>query len=252
MNEHALRSFHAIAYKPPPTCYSAPAGADMRGTNIKFGEDKEPHTAAEEFVHALTHGIGAVLASIALVFLVLKVAGLNNTTAVLSVSIYAACVVLLYVASTLYHGFHLRPQQPFFKLLDHSAIYFKIAGTYTPLVVITLQTTLAIWILIGVWVAAIIGTAMKLFAYLRKAGKEHWLLSLSVYLAMGWSGIFMLKPLYEQMPGGLAWIVAGGLCFTVGTIFYAIRSVRYMHAVWHVFVMAGSACHFVAVYFYVL
>ncbi len=224
----------------------------MGAFRIKFGNDKMPHSASEEFVHALTHGVAAVLAAVALVFLVLKVTGLDSTSALLSVTLYAGCVVLLYVSSTLYHGAHQSPLQPLFKLFDHSAIYFKIAGTYTPIAIITLQTTMAIWVLIGVWGAAFVGAGLKLTAFMTKATKEKWLLSLMIYLAMGWSGVLLMQQLYEQLPVGFLWIVAGGLFFTVGTLFYAIRTVPYMHAVWHLFVMAGSACHFVAVYFYVI
>lgn len=224
----------------------------MKRALIKFGNDKEPHSAREEFVHALTHGVGAILAAIALVFLVLKATGLESVSAVLSVSLYAGCAVLLYVSSTLYHGAHKSSLQPLFKMFDHSAIYLKIAGTYTPIALITLQTTAAIWVLAGVWIAAIVGVTLKTIAFFRKAGHEKWLLSLLLYLAMGWSGLLLVYPLYQELPGGFAWIVAGGLSFTFGTIFYAIRSVPYMHAVWHLFVLAGSACHFVAIYYYVI
>jgi len=224
----------------------------MKPAFIKFGNDKKPHSAREEFVHALTHGVGAALAAVGLVFLVLKVLDLDSVSALLSVTLYAGCMVLLYVSSTLYHGSHKTSLQPLFKIFDHSAIYLKIAGTYTPIAIITLQTTLAIWVLAGVWIAAIIGVALKFTAFMRKAHKEKWLLSLLLYLAMGWSGLLLVFPLYQELPGGFGWIVAGGLSFTIGTIFYAIRSVPYMHAVWHMFVMAGSACHFVAIYVYVL
>lgn len=224
----------------------------MQTLRLEFGEDRGAHTASEEIVHALTHGLGAILASIALVFLVLKVAGLDDLTSTISVTIYAACVVLLYVSSTLYHGGYQSPHQPLFKLFDQSAIYFKIAGTYTPFAIITLQTTMALWVLIGIWGAALVGTAIRCTDFARDTGKANWLLSLFIYLAMGWSGVFVILQLYEQSPGGFAWVVAGGLCFTFGTIFYAIHNIRFMHAIWHVFVLAGSACHFVAVYFYVI
>jgi len=211
-----------------------------------------PYSIREEILHAGTHGIGVLLALVALVFLVSKAMG-QGGIAVAAVSIYAGCMVLMYLCSTLYHSAFKSKYQPFLKMLDHSSIYFKIAGGYTPFALISLPTTIGLWVMAGAWAAALTGTIFKLVAYLRKSGKKFNWISLAIYLGMGWAGVLMISPLAAVLPSdAIFWLFAGGGCYTIGAIFYTIKSVAYFHAVWHLFVLAGSSCHFVAIYCYVV
>jgi hemolysin III len=208
------------------------------------------YTAAEEWVHAGSHGLGVALAACALVMLLLKADG---TLQISAVAIYGGCMILMYLCSTLYHAAYNSAAQPFLKMLDHASIYFKIAGSYTPLALISLPTSTGLWVLAGAWAAALTGTVFKLTAFVKKSGRRLNYVSLAMYLAMGWAGLLMISPLSEALPdAAIYWLLAGGACFSIGAIFYAIKSVPYFHAIWHVFVLAGSACHFAAIYCYVI
>ena len=210
------------------------------------------YSVREEVLHAVTHGVGAALAVVAAAFLFLKANG-QGSVAVVAVSVYAASMMLMFSSSTLYHAAYNSRHQPFFKMLDHSSIYFKIAGSYTPFALISLPASTGLWVVVGAWGAALAGTMFKLVAYLRRSGGRYKGVSLALYLIMGWAGVLMISPLAATLAeAGVNWVIAGGLFYTVGAVFYAVKSVAYFHAVWHVFVMAGSACHFVAIYFYVL
>lgn len=211
-----------------------------------------PYSVMEEIVHAGTHAVGIILAAIALVFLLVKASD-QGVVSIAAVSIYAGCMILMYACSTVYHSMFKSKLQPFFKMLDHSAIYFKIAGSYTPFALITLPASTGVWVMVGVWGAALSGTAFKLIAFLRKSGKKMNYISLGIYLAMGWAGVLMVGPLADALPtAALYWLFAGGAFFTIGAVFYAIKSVAYFHAVWHVFVLLGSASHFFAIYWFVI
>ncbi len=211
------------------------------------------HTAAEEIWHAATHGIGIVLAAVALVFLVLKATVSGGAMEITAVSIYGGSAVLLYLASTVYHAAFRSPFQPFLEVVDHAAIYVKIAGSYTPFALITLPTGSGMTILITVWTLAVVGITLKFFAhYVSSIRKYDWI-SLAGYVGMGWIAIFVIWPLFTNLPlAGFLWLVAGGLCFTVGAGFFAWKSRMYTHAIFHVFVLAGSICHFVSIYGFVL
>lgn len=213
---------------------------------------RHAHSALEEVLHAATHGIGVIMAVIALVFLVLKAAtiGALETTAV---TIYGASAVLLYLASTVYHAAFKSVFQPFLEVIDHAAIYLKIAGSYTPFALLTLPEVSGTVVLIAVWVAAVIGIVTKFVLHALQTMRRYDWISLASYIGMGWIGLFVIQQLLVNLPlAGFAWLVAGGLCFTVGAAFYAWRSRRFTHTIFHVFVLAGSVCHFVAVYGFVL
>ncbi len=211
------------------------------------------YSPSEEAWHAVTHGIGAVLAAVALVFLILKAADMGGVSVMVAAALYGGFMLVMYVCSTLYHSFFKSRLQPFFKFLDHSAIYFKIAGAYTPFALITLPTTVGVWVMIGAWGAAVLGAGLKFRAYLNKSGKKFSPVSLLLYLGMGWAGVLMIGELMDRLPSAaIWWLMAGGICYTVGALFYALKRVPYTHAVWHVFVMAGSACHFITIYVYVM
>ena len=211
------------------------------------------HTAAEEAWHAATHGIGVPLAVVGLVFLVLKASQTGGSTEVAAASVYGGSMVLLYLASTVYHAAFGSAFQPFLGALDHSAIYVKIAGSYTPFAVLTLEGGTGTAILIAVWAAAVLGIVFKLTAHFVSRIENFEWISLAAYIGMGWVGVLVIVPLFTNLPlAGFVWLIAGGLCFTVGAGFYAWKRPRYTHTVWHLFVLAGSACHFVSIYGFVL
>lgn len=205
----------------------------------------------EEILHAVTHGVAAMLSVAALVFLLLKVD--SGPVGILAVSLYGGAMIAMFTTSALYHSLFATKAAAFFKMLDHSAIYLKIAGSYAPFALLSLPVSTGVWVMIGAWGAAVLGIALKLRAFIKKTGKHFNLTSLLLYLAMGWAGVLMIAPLSENLPSAaINWIIAGGLAYTVGAGFYAMKQWPYTHVVWHLFVIAGAACHFVAIYSYVI
>ncbi|HWR29465.1 MAG TPA: hemolysin III family protein [Negativicutes bacterium] len=202
----------------------------------------------EEKLNAVTHGVGAGLAVLALVALLVSVHAAGDIWCVTSAVMYGVSLVVLYLASTLYHSFSGRRVKQVFQIIDHSAIYVLIAGTYTPFLLILLRGTLG-WIMFGViWGLAVVGILFKTVFTQR-----FEILSTVGYLLMGWLIVFLGKPLVMALPTpGLIWLVAGGLLYSLGSVFYLARRLPFHHAIWHLFVIAGSAAHFVTVYFYVL
>lgn len=202
----------------------------------------------EEIVNAITHGIGAVLALAGLVVLAVGACTQGSVWHIVSFSIYGTSLVLLYLASTLYHSFTNERVKHIFKIFDHSAIYLLIAGTYTPFAFVPLHGTLG-WIIFGVvWTLAIVGIVFKVF-FVKRFNR----LSTLCYVLMGWFAVVMIKPLIMTLPAaGLYWLIAGGVLYTVGAIFYLAHKMPYNHAVWHFFVIAGSAAHFNSIFSYVL
>ncbi len=202
----------------------------------------------EEVAHSLTHGIGLVLGLVGLVFLLILAARTGDPWRIVACAVYATTLVLLYLASTLYHALSFTRARHVLQVLDHSAIFLLIAGSYTPFALVSLRGPWG-WTLLGiVWSLAIVGIATKVVF-----GPRWPVISTVLYLGMGWTVLVALKPLVEHVaPGGLAWLFAGGLAYTGGVVFYAWDRLRYSHAIWHVFVLAGSACHYVAVARYVV
>ena len=211
----------------------------------------QQYSVREEIMHAVTHGIAAMLSVAALAFLLMKVD--SGPLGILAVSLYGGAMIAMFTTSTLYHSLFATKAAGFFKMLDHSAIYLKIAGAYSPFALIALPVSTGIWVMVGAWAAAVLGIALKLRAFVKKTGKRFSLISLLLYLAMGWAGVLMIGPLSEQLPSvAINWVIAGGLAYTIGAGFYAMKSWPYTHVVWHLFVVAGAACHFVAIYGYVI
>jgi len=206
------------------------------------------YTHGEEIASSITHGIGAGLGLTALAFLVSLAADTGDPWKVVSFSIYGATLVILYVSSSLYHAFRSPRLKRIFRYLDHSSIYLLIAGTYTPLTLINLRGGWG-WTLFGlIWGLAAAGVIMTAALM----GRSRLLGGL-IYIGMGWLVVVAIKPLAQSVPaGGIYWLVAGGLAYTGGVVFYVWKKLPYNHAVWHLFVLAGSACHFVAIYRYVL
>ena len=206
------------------------------------------YSLGEEIANAIIHGIGAVFGIAALVILVVLAARQGDVWRIVSFSIYGVTLILLYLASTLYHGLRHAGAKRVFRILDHSSIFLLIAGTYTPFLLIRLRGGWG-WSLFGViWALAITGIVSKA-VFINRLKKY----SVLVYILMGWLIVVAIKPMLAAVPRhALWWLLAGGLCYTGGVAFYAMKSVRFSHAVWHLFVLAGSACHFLAILFYVL
>lgn len=203
-------------------------------------------TLGEEIASAVTHGIGAALSVAGLVVMIV-LAVLNGTVwSVVGVSIFGAALILLYLSSTLYHGIPHPGAKRVFRLLDHSMIYLLIAGTYTPFVLLYFDGGWVWTMLCLEWGIALAGVVYKLFFLGR-----HPILSTTLYLAMGWLAVVGIEPLLSAAPVGcLAWMAAGGLCYTAGVAFYAWERLPFNHAIWHVFVLAGSLCHYLALTLY--
>ncbi|MGB5217488.1 MAG: hemolysin III family protein [Smithella sp.] len=207
-----------------------------------------PYTPLEELFNSITHGIGALVSIAGLVLLIVFSSQYGNLNHIISCSIFGITLVLLYTASTLYHSFRKPNLKKIFKIMDHACIYLLIAGTYTPFLLVTLQGSVG-WIMFAmVWSLAVFGVLFKIFFIHR-----FKIISTIAYIFMGWIIIFAMKPLLHALPGdGLALLISGGLAYTLGTIFYAWEKIPFNHAIWHLFVLGGSACHFFAVLFYVI
>ena len=207
---------------------------------------------AEEIVHAITHGLGAVLSAAGLVVLVVAARETGSVLALAAATIYGLSLVFCYVSSALYHGVSRPKLKRLFLLLDHSAIYLLIAGTYTPIAL--LLPVRHGWIPVAVvWLLALIGILVKIAAYRRGMLVRSDRLSTLLYLGMGWSGLVFGWEVLEQLWGpALVWLVAGGLVYTLGAAVFLAQHIRFHHALWHVMVLAGSACHFWLVFSYVL
>jgi hemolysin III len=206
------------------------------------------YTAREELANSLTHGLGVLLSVAGLAALVMASARHGDAWHVTSTAIFGATLVLSYLTSTLYHSLRGDRVKEVLRKFDHAAIFLLIAGTYTPFVLVTLRGPWG-WSLFGVvWGLAIAGVALKFWF----AGRFR-LLSTAIYLAMGWLVLIALKPLTAALPrDGLVWLFSGGLCYSLGAGFYLWKRLPYHHAIWHVFVLAGGACHWVAVFRHVV
>ena len=207
---------------------------------------KKIFTLGEEIAHSITHGIGVGLSIAGLVILVVIAAEYGDIYQVVSFSIYGATLILLYLASTLYHSFQTPRVKYFFKKMDHAAIFLLIAGTYTPFLLVGIRGSLG-WTLLGIiWGLAVKGVSFKAL-FVDRFTK----LSVLVYVLMGWLCVVAIKQMMLNIEiGGMILLAAGGITYTIGVIFYAMTKVRYSHAVWHLFVLAGSICHYFAVLFY--
>jgi hemolysin III len=202
----------------------------------------------EELINAITHGIGFILSIVALVVLVKTGIKYGDVWYVVSFSIYGASLIILYLASTLYHSVPKGKIKDIFKIFDHSAIYVLIAGSYTPIALLVLKGKIGLIFLITVWSIALVGIVFKLFF-----SKRFKMFSTIMYLAMGWLIVFAIKPLINNLNfTSTVFLVAGGLVYSVGTIFYLWKNLKFNHAIWHLFVLGGSVCHFFAVYYLIL
>jgi hemolysin III len=215
--------------------------------SISFAVPEREQSRGEEIANSISHGIGLVAALVATPFLVLQAVRRGDTGFIVGASVFAATMVLLYLASTLYHALPIGKAKRVFRVIEHSAIFLLIAGTYTPFTLGVLRGAWG-WTLLGlVWGLAVAGVALKAFNKM-----SHPIISTSLYLLMGWLILIAVNPLYARVPAsGLLWLVAGGVAYTAGVAFFAADSrLRYSHFIWHLFVMAGTACHYFAVFWY--
>jgi len=208
---------------------------------------ERPQSSGEEIANSLSHGAGLVAALVGAVFLIVTAVQQGSLNLIVGTSVFAATMVLLYLASTVYHA--LPPSRVKRVLLrcDHAVIFLFIAGTYTPFTLGVLRGEWG-WLLLGlVWGLAAVGITFKIIGGAVRYPK----LSLGLYLSMGWLFLIVIGPVWRLIPpAGLLWLLVGGIAYTVGVWFFISEKVRYNHLIWHLFVLAGTACHFVAVWRY--
>jgi hemolysin III len=207
---------------------------------------ERPLSLGEEIANSVTHGVAALASVAALAILLAVTIARGDPWQIVGGAIFGATLILLYSASTLYHALTHSGAKRVFRVLDHSAIYLLIAGTYTPFALGALRGPWG-WSLLGsVWALAALGISAK-----ATLGFRFPRLSTAIYIGMGWLGVVAFRPLMAHIgTAGIMWLVAGGLCYTAGVIFFAWERLRYGHMVWHLFVAAGSVCHFFAVLWY--
>ncbi len=218
-------------------------------TSEKAFSKKSIYSTGEEIANAVTHGVAALMSIAGLAILVgFAVAYSGSPTVITAVSVFGASMIFLYVASTLYHAIPNPKAKQILQRLDHSMIFVLIAGSYTPFCLVTLKGVTGIGLCIAVWSIAIVGIALQ--GILIKQSK--WLNSL-LYLAMGWLVLLVIEPLIESLPNTGLWLLtAGGLSYSLGVIFYVWKTLPYSHAIWHLFVFAGTVLQFLAVLLYVI
>lgn len=223
-------------------------GADL-SCKMRFMENSSARRSPdvrEEIANSISHGLGLILAIVAVPILVFSAMRAGEVRLIVGVSVFGATMVLLYLASTLYHSVTHEPAKNFFRLFDHCAIFVLIAGTYTPFSLGVLRGPWG-WTLLGiVWTLAAFGIAVKTIS-----GTRHSWLTMVLYLLMGWLAVVATKPILELVPlPGILLILAGGVAYTGGLAFFAAHRLRYNHFIWHLFVIAGTTCHFFAVLWY--
>jgi len=207
---------------------------------------ERPQSLGEEIANSISHGVGLLAALVGAPVLVIAAVERGDTAGIVGASVFATTMLLLYLASTLYHALPRRVG-PVFQILDHGAIFLLIAGTYTPFTLGALRGPWG-WTLFGlVWGLACAGIVLNSVGLVGYPKLSTWL-----YLAMGWIALIAAKPFWLHVPmRGLFWLLAGGIAYTAGVAFYAVdKRVRYSHFIWHLFVIAGTACHFIAVLWY--
>ncbi|WP_337261229.1 MULTISPECIES: PAQR family membrane homeostasis protein TrhA [unclassified Serratia (in: enterobacteria)] len=223
----------------------------VRKDQIKAETDKPagaPYPWAEEIANSISHGIGLVFGIVGLVLLLVQAVNSGaDVTAITSYSLYGGSMILLFLASTLYHAIPHQKAKHWLKKFDHCAIYLLIAGTYTPFLLVGLDSPLARGLMVVIWGLALFGVIFKLaFAH------RFEVLSLVTYLLMGWLSLVVIYQLATRLAiGGVTLLAVGGVVYTLGGIFYASKRLRFGHAIWHGFVLGGSLCHFLAIYLYV-
>ena len=205
------------------------------------------YSSLEESMNIISHGFGLLLSVCALVLLIIRSSLYGSSWHIVSFTIFGSSLIILYAASTFYHNAKKEELRKKLNILDHSSIYVLIAGTYTPFALVTLNGTLG-WAIFGItWGLALIGIILKLF-YTGKYDK----ISTLAYVLMGWIILFGIKTLLNNLPTeGIYWLFSGGIAYTIGAVFYSLKKIKFNHAIFHLFVLIGSFCHFVSIFFYV-
>lgn len=210
--------------------------------------NRRPQTLGEEIANSITHGLGTALSVAALTLLVTLATVYGDAWQIVSVSVYGSSLILLYLASTLYHSLQHPPVKRIFKILDHSAIFLLIAGTYTPFLLLNLRGVWGWSLFAVIWSLAVIGIVLKIFFVERMPR-----LSTATYLVMGWLCLVAMPKMFETIETtGLLLLLLGGISYSVGVVFYVWRRLPYHHAIWHLFVLGGSVAHFFAVLLQIL
>lgn len=231
-----------------PAAATAPTVAHSSVSALGEGHVVREYTVGEEIANSISHGIGIVLALAALPFLAVRAAAHPEGTYLVAALVYAYSMLLEYTMSTLYHAIAVDKAKKIFKVLDHSCIYLFIAGSYTPFCLISLADSGGMWLCAFVWAVALVGVASETFWVFR----PRWI-SAVLYLLMGWCVVWFLPPLVAALWGpGLWLLVGGGICYSIGCIFYVLKKVPYMHSLFHLWVLAGSVLQFLAIFLYVM
>lgn len=206
------------------------------------------YTRGEELLNSISHGAGALLGSAGTAVLLVRAAFVSDTLGIVSCAVYGFALIMLYTMSTLYHAITNERAKKVFQALDHSTIFLLIASTYTPYALVTIRGAMGYIVFFIVWGAAILGIVLNSISVSRFKK-----LSMLLYLASGWAVVLAMKPIYDNIAiGGLMLLLAGGLFYTVGIIFYAQKKIKFFHGVWHFFVLGGSICHYFSILLYVI
>lgn len=207
------------------------------------------YTFKEELANSITHGLGVLFGIVSLIVLLFISIKKQSVVSIVAFSIYGACLILMYLSSTLYHSIPNEKAKQILRVFDHSSIFLFIAGTYTPIALLTMTGRLRVGVLVAMWGIAVSGVLFKIFTF----GKfdKFKAVSLGIYIGMGWLTVLTIKPIIQMTSiGFFMWVLAGGLIYTLGTIFYSIKKIPYNHAIWHLFVLAASVAHFVGILIY--
>lgn len=205
------------------------------------------YTLKEEIANSITHGIGVLFGVVSLILLLVLSIRKGRTISIVAFSIYGTCLILMFLSSTLYHAIRNEKAKRILRVFDHSSIFLFIAGTYTPIVLLTMKGYLRIGILAAIWTIALSGVTFKIVTF--NKFDKYKAISLAIYIGMGWIAVFTIKPIIQMTSiSFFMWILAGGLLYSLGTIFYTNKKIPYNHAIWHVFVLAASVAHFVGIF----
>jgi hemolysin III len=207
------------------------------------------YTFKEELANSITHGLGVLFGIVSLIVLLFISIKKQSVVSIVAFSIYGACLILMYLSSTLYHSIPHEKAKQILRVFDHSSIFLFIAGTYTPIALLTMTGRLRVGVLVAMWGIAVSGVLFKIFTF----GKfdKFKAVSLGIYIGMGWLTVLTIKPIIQMTSiGFFMWVLGGGLIYTLGTIFYSIKKIPYNHAIWHLFVLAASVAHFVGILIY--
>ncbi len=210
--------------------------------------ERDHYLPIEEKLHCATHATAALLSLLATWLMLAKTWSVPDWQTSLASVVFGCSLFLLYLCSSMYHGSSSERSKARWRKLDHAAIYLLIAGSYTPFTLISMRDNWGFWLILVIWGVALFGLALEFLAHLKFKK-----LSLVLYLLMGWLALVAINPMLQTVPAaGLWWLLAGGLCYSLGVIFYLWHGLRFHHVIWHLWVVAGSSCHFISVYYYVL